>query len=57
MDTIIAYRVDGGVLQFVLQGEDVCIFAHKDEAIGYALDNALFNSGQADYQIIELDEL
>jgi hypothetical protein len=33
------------------------VFAHHDEAVTYALDSALFASGQADYQIITLDEL
>jgi hypothetical protein len=58
MDTIIAYRVNGGQVQFVLNDDGECaVFAHHDEAVTYALDSALFASGQADYQIITLDEL
>lgn len=58
MDTIIAYRVNGGKLQVVLSEDgEIEVFSHQDYAVDYALDNALFNSGQADYQIIELDEL
>jgi hypothetical protein len=58
MDHIIAYRINGGRLEFVLDPEgDVCVFSGADTAISYADGNALFRSGRADYQIIELDEL
>ena len=58
MDTIIAYRTNDGPVQFVLDDQgDTAIFSHRDEAIRYAEGNRLFHSGQAVYQIIELDEL
>lgn len=59
MDTVIAYRVNGGKVNFVMaeDGMDVCVFPHQDAAIDYADRNALFQSGQADYQIITLDEI
>ena len=59
MDTIIAYRVNGGKLQFVgdEDGEIVTVFPHHDAAVAFADASALFQSGQADYQIITLDEL
>ena len=58
MDTIIAYRVADGLLQFIRdEDEEVRIFTDKAVALLYAMDNRLFDSGQARYQIIKLDEL
>lgn len=59
MDTIIAYRINGGKVHVVMDEDtgDVAVFPHFDEAIDYADTNNLFQSGQADYQLIELTEL
>jgi hypothetical protein len=59
MDTIIAYRVNGGKVNLVMteDGSDICVFPHHDDAVAYADEVGLFQSGQADYQIITLDEL
>jgi hypothetical protein len=59
MDTIIAYRVNGGKVAVVMDpaGEDIVVFPHHDAAVAYADANPLFQSGQADYQIVTLDEL
>jgi hypothetical protein len=58
----ILYRVNGGKLQFVGEsttedGEHIAEFPSMDAAVSYALSNDLFDSGQADYQIVELNEL
>ncbi len=61
MDCIIAYRVNGGPVEMVMNFEEddakVAVFPNMDNAISYADGNKLFQSGQATYQIIELDEL
>lgn len=59
MDTIIAYRVNGGKVEVVTDpaGENIAVFSHQDVAIDYANALPLFASGQATYQIIMLDEL
>lgn len=59
MNCCILYRVNGGKLQFVATSDagDICEFPDMDAAISYADQNGLFESGQADYQIVELDEL
>ena len=58
MDTIIAYRVNGGKLQIVTDADgEIEVFPHQDDAVEYADSNQLFKSGQADYQVIVLDEL
>lgn len=59
MDTIIAYRVNGGKVQVVYDEDsgDVTVFPHQDDAIAYAEANRLFQSEQADFQILVLDEL
>jgi hypothetical protein len=62
MNCCILYRVNGGKLQFVGQstsedGEHIAEFPNIDEAVHYAMCNSLFDSGQAEYQIVELDEL
>lgn len=58
MDTIIAYRVNGGKVQMITEEDgDIAIFSNRDRAILYANANPLFPSGQADYQVIVLDEL
>ncbi len=58
MDTIIAYRTNGGRAQLVIDEDgEVMVFPFKDEAVIFADQSDLFQSGQADYQIIVLDEL
>lgn len=59
MDCIIAYRVNGGDVQLVMDEaeEKVAVFPHQDAAVDYADNSRLLQSGQADYQIIVLDEL
>lgn len=58
MDCVIVYRINGGKVEFVIDDEgDANVWPHKDDAIAYALSNALFQSGQTDFQIVELDEL
>lgn len=59
MDCIIAYRVNGGNVEVVmdLARENVSVFSHHEFAVDYVDANPLFQSGQADYQIIVLDEL
>lgn len=55
-DIIIAYRINGGQVQFVLDDDtDVTIFRDTKHAEHYVEHNALFRSGQATHQIIELD--
>jgi hypothetical protein len=54
----ILYRVGDGKLQFVYdEAGDMKEFSHLDDAVAYADANGLFQSGQASYQIVELDEL
>lgn len=61
MNCCILYRVNGGRLQFVgdLWQDEAVIseFPDMDAAVAYAENNKLFQSGQADYQIVVLDEL
>lgn len=61
MDCVILYRVNGGRVEFVSDAktdtENIAVFQHMDDAIAYVDANALFQSGMADYQIVELDEL
>jgi hypothetical protein len=55
---IILYRTNGGSLEYVDDGAGgIHEFPHRDDAIAYAMNNPLFDSGQADYQIVELDEV
>ncbi|MDE2107024.1 MAG: hypothetical protein KGL39_57990 [Patescibacteria group bacterium] len=58
-ECIIAYRVNGGKVSTVLdkRGEETETFQDLDAAVKFALNCRLFQSGQAIYQIIELDEL
>jgi hypothetical protein len=59
MDCIIAYRVNGGPVEIVLgiNNRGPAVFPNHDRAVAYADGNKLFQSGQANYQIITLDEL
>ncbi len=58
MDCMIAYRVNGKVHTVMDEDTgDVTVFPHHDAAVTYADANNLFQSGQADYQIVVLDEL
>lgn len=59
-DCVILYRTKGGVVDIVRNPDETdlpSVFPHMDAAIEYADSNKLFESGQADYQIVELDEL
>ena len=57
-DCVILYRVNGGIVQFVMGADgELSVFNDQDEAISYADRNKLFQSGQANYQIVVLDEL
>jgi hypothetical protein len=60
MECVILYRTKGSLrlVEYVSDPDGIMtVFPHMDAAIVYALNNELFNSGQADYQIVELDEL
>ncbi len=58
IDTIIAYRTNGGKVEIVPDDEgDPFVFSDHEKAVEYAQANGLFQSGQAVYQIIVLDEL
>ena len=58
MEAVIAYRVNGGPVEMVLEeAGDVAVFGTVERATLYAESNALFRSGQGVYQILELDEL
>lgn len=63
MNCIILYRVNGGPAEAVMEhmADDdtyrIREYLNFDEAVAFADANKLFQSGQADYQIIELDEL
>lgn len=58
MRCIILFRINGQSLQYVRDVRDgIHEFPHRDDAIAYASSNLLFDSGQADYQIVELDEV
>jgi hypothetical protein len=61
IDCVILYRVNGGPVEFVYnpenENEPIAVFGSLDDAISYTEANALFLSGQADFQIVELNEL
>jgi hypothetical protein len=62
MNCVILYRVGiGGVVDAVHEitadGTFISEFPSVDAAVAFADRNALFESGQASYQIVELDEL
>lgn len=58
MSCIIVYRVDNGSVEFVANTLGaLAVFPHRDAAIAYCENNKLFQSGQASFQIVELDEL
>lgn len=60
-ECVILYRrTDSGHVEFVANGSFpamIAVYPHQDAAVDYCLSNRLFTSGQADYQIVELDEL
>lgn len=37
--------------------EEICVFNSMDDALNYTDTNKLFQSGQANFQIVELDDL
>ena len=62
MRCVILYRVGDSRVDAVREvdidgGDHISEFADMDAAISFAFSNALFQSGQADYQIVQLDEL
>lgn len=58
MKAIIAYRVNGGPVEMVLEeAGDVAVFGSVERAELYAGSNKLFESGQGVYQVLELDQL
>lgn len=61
MNCAILYRVNGGKLEFVYEpgreDEGIAEFPNHDAAVAYTEQNKLFQSGQADYQIVVLDKL
>jgi hypothetical protein len=59
VNCIIAYRIKGGKVEVVNDpsGDNVAVFSNYDVAVDYIYANSLFQSGQADHQIISLDEL
>ena len=57
-ECIIAYHIGNGSIEIVKDEHgEVYVFESRESAIEYALENELFYSGQARYQIIECDEL
>ena len=59
-ECIIVYRDKEARIQFVRDPEDpseIAVFPHFDAAIAYCDTSELFKSGEADHQIVELDEL
>jgi hypothetical protein len=58
-ECVILYRVNGGRIKIVYDDDlvEVEVFPHMDAAIAWCDDSKLFANGQADYQIVELDEL
>jgi hypothetical protein len=59
---VILFRVNGGPVMAVMECTPeneyrILEYPNLDAAITYADANKLFRSGQADYQIVELDEL
>jgi hypothetical protein len=66
MNCVILFRINGGSVQGVTFDDgELHEFPHRDEAIRFADASGphpspfakLVESGQADYQIVELDEL
>jgi hypothetical protein len=58
---VILYRINDGTVEAVMGAiGDLAVFPHIDAALAW-LDTAplgkLYAAGQADYQIVELDEL
>ena len=59
-ECVILYRVNGGRIEFVYNADseqDIAVYPSHAAANRYARDNALFQSGQATYQIVECKEL
>ena len=62
---IILYRINGGPVQAVVNGETIHEFDNRDDALAIIdMDRSpesqlaqLFEAGQLDYQLVELDEL
>ena len=64
VDCVILYRINSRPVQIVRrvtrsgdETDEIIEFRNIDEAVDWAKHNPLFNSGQADFQIVELDEL
>lgn len=57
-DVVILYRTNDGPVRIVIDEDgEVSMFTDARHAQRYADDNELFQSGQALYQIVELDDL
>jgi hypothetical protein len=56
---VILYRIGrSGKVQYVMTEDgELSEFDNMNRAVEYADNNRLFQSGQANYQIVELDEL
>jgi hypothetical protein len=58
MNCAIFYRVNGGALPVVTTDDgSPRELLHHDDAVHYAEHTVLSESGDADYQVVELDEL
>ena len=58
MECVILYRNKGGGVEFVAaEHGSMFVFSNDEEADEYIQKNALFQSGQVDFQIVELNEL
>jgi hypothetical protein len=58
MESIVVYRVNHGPAKVVVDADgELATWSHPDDALTYCAKNALFLSGQADWQVVELDEL
>lgn len=58
VETVILYRINEGKVQAISNADDtIATFPDRDAADRYCTKNPLFQSGQAIWQIVELDEL
>lgn len=61
MDCVILFRVNGGHVQAVMDNTEIREFPNLDAAVSHTQGGTMFakliESGQADFQIVELNEL
>lgn len=58
VETVILYRINDGKVQAISNADDtIATFPDCDAAERYCAKNPLFQSGQAAWQIVELDDL